>query len=87
MNGPVGDHGGNAYEKGSRDFARRIHGKRLADTDPEIGIMHPMLCRDPGWDVPEVYIPLLFLMLDGQCALRQDEFFGDVYVQVCKVGE
>jgi segregation and condensation protein A len=45
------------------------------------------LCRKLGWEIPEVYIPLLFLMLDGQCALRQDEFFGDIYVQVCKAGD
>jgi chromatin segregation and condensation protein Rec8/ScpA/Scc1 (kleisin family) len=30
---------------------------------------------------------ILFLIPDGQCALRQDEFFGDVYVQVCKAGD
>jgi len=34
-----------------------------------------------------VYIPLLFLALDGRCSLRQEEFFGDVYVQVCHAGE
>lgn len=28
----------------------------------------------------EVYIPLLFLMLEGELVLWQDEFFGEVYV-------
>ncbi|NLB00609.1 MAG: segregation/condensation protein A [Methanomicrobiales archaeon] len=28
----------------------------------------------------EVYIPLLFLMLEGQLALWQDEFFGEIYI-------
>ncbi|MCM2466331.1 segregation/condensation protein A [Methanoculleus oceani] len=28
----------------------------------------------------EVYIPLLFLMLEGRLALWQDEFFGEIYV-------
>ncbi|MEN6512977.1 segregation/condensation protein A [Methanoculleus sp.] len=28
----------------------------------------------------EVYIPLLFLMLEGKLALWQDEFFGEVYI-------
>lgn len=28
----------------------------------------------------EVYIPLLFLMLEGRLALWQDEFFGEVYI-------
>jgi segregation and condensation protein A len=28
----------------------------------------------------EVYIPLLFLMLEGKLALWQDEFFGEIYI-------
>jgi segregation and condensation protein A len=43
------------------------------------------LCTTLGWGIPEVYIPLLFLALDGRCSLRQEEFFGDIYVQICKV--
>ncbi|MDK2916671.1 MAG: segregation and condensation protein [Euryarchaeota archaeon] len=31
----------------------------------------------------EVYIPLLFLMLEGKLALWQDEFFGEIYVGEC----
>jgi segregation and condensation protein A len=42
------------------------------------------LCTKLGWAVPEVYIPLLFLMLEGHCALRQEEFFGEIYVQICR---
>jgi segregation and condensation protein A len=45
------------------------------------------ICRKLGWGLPEVYIPLLFLALDGRCTLRQEEFFGDVFVQVCRAGE
>jgi segregation and condensation protein A len=44
------------------------------------------LCRKLEWDIPEVYIPLLFLALDGRCSLRQEEFFGDIFVQICKAG-
>jgi segregation and condensation protein A len=33
-----------------------------------------------GWPVPDVYIPLLFLMSEGKIALRQEEFFGEVYI-------
>jgi segregation and condensation protein A len=29
----------------------------------------------------EVYIPLLFLMLEGKVDLRQEEYFGDLYVR------
>jgi segregation and condensation protein A len=42
------------------------------------------LCRQLEWGMPEVYIPLLFLALDGRCSLRQEEFFGDVFVQLCR---
>jgi segregation and condensation protein A len=43
------------------------------------------LCRQMEWGIPEVYIPLLFLALDGRCSLRQEEFFGDIFVQICRV--
>jgi segregation and condensation protein A len=43
------------------------------------------LCERLGWGMPEVYIPLLFLALDGRCSLRQEEFFGDIFVQICRV--
>ena len=33
-----------------------------------------------GWTRREVYIPLLFLMLEGELAIWQDEFFGEIYV-------
>jgi segregation and condensation protein A len=42
------------------------------------------LCERMEWGIPEVYIPLLFLALDGRCSLRQEEFFGDIYVQFCR---
>lgn len=42
------------------------------------------LCKNLDWGIPEVYIPLLFLALDGRCNLRQEEFFGDVFVQICR---
>ena len=40
------------------------------------------LCEKMEWGIPEVYIPLLFLALDGRCSLRQEEFFGDIFVQI-----
>jgi segregation and condensation protein A len=43
------------------------------------------LCTKLGWGMPEVYIPLLFLAHEGRCSLRQEEFFGDIWVQLCRV--
>lgn len=54
------------------------------DIDAEMTLTE--LCRQMGWGIPEVYIPLLFLALDGRCSLRQEEFCGDIYVQICRVG-
>lgn len=33
-----------------------------------------------GWSVPEVYIPLLFLMFEGDITLEQEDFFGDLFI-------
>ena len=43
------------------------------------------LCERMEWGIPEVFIPLLFLALDGRCSLRQEEFYGDIWVQICRV--
>lgn len=45
------------------------------------------LCKRMEWGIPEVFIPLLFLALDGRCTLRQEEFYGDIWVQICRVDE
>lgn len=39
------------------------------------------ICLSLGCGTIEVYIPLLFLMLDGMVEIWQDEYFGDVYVR------
>jgi len=76
-----------AHDEGYQDSATTVYQECLKCIIREEEMTLAELCRKLGWEIPEVYIPLLFLMLDGQCVLRQDEFFGDVYVQVCKVGE
>lgn len=76
-----------AHDEGYQDTAITVYQECLRCMVREEEMTLAELCRKLEWDVPEVYIPLLFLMLDGQCALRQDEFFGDVYVQVCKAGD
>ncbi len=34
-----------------------------------------------GWPISQVYIPLLFLMHDGKVGLRQEQFFGELYIE------
>ena len=53
----------------------------LLEIDGEMTLAE--LCEKLGWGMPEVYIPLLFLAHEGRCQLRQEEFFGDIWVQLC----
>ncbi len=78
---------GIAHEEGYQDSARQLIEECLANADPDTEITLAELCTDLGWCLPDVYIPLLFLVLDGRCSIRQEEFFGDVYVQVVKADE
>ncbi|PKL67726.1 MAG: segregation/condensation protein A [Methanomicrobiales archaeon HGW-Methanomicrobiales-1] len=57
----------------------------LLEIDGEMTLAE--LCEKLGWGMPEVYIPLLFLAHEGRCQLRQEEFFGDIWVQLCRVEE
>jgi segregation and condensation protein A len=75
-----------AHDEGYQDSATTVFQECLKCMIRDEEMTLAELCRKLGWDVTSVYIPLLFLMLDGQCALRQEEFFGEVYVQVCKAG-
>ena len=74
-----------AHDEGYQDSASKVLEECLSVTSGENEMTLAGICRELGWDIPEVYIPLLFLALDGRCSLRQEEFFGDIYVQVCKV--
>ncbi|HOX35512.1 MAG TPA: segregation/condensation protein A [Methanoregulaceae archaeon] len=76
-----------AHDEGYQDTAVTVYQECLRCMIREDEMTLAELCRKLEWDVPEVYIPLLFLMLDGQCAIRQEEFFGEVYVRVCKAGD
>ena len=57
----------------------------LLEIDSEMTLAE--LCEKLGWGMPEVYIPLLFLAHEGRCQLRQEEFFGDIWVQLCRADE
>jgi len=76
-----------AHDEGYQDSASKVLEECLITTNGENEMTLAGICRELGWDVPEVYIPLLFLALDGRCILRQEEFFGEVYVQICGAGE
>jgi len=73
-----------AHEEGYQDSSCQIIEECLANVDPDIEVTLTELCADLGWHLPDVYIPLLFLALDGRCTIHQEEFFGDVYIRLVK---
>ncbi|WP_332448672.1 segregation/condensation protein A [Methanoculleus sp.] len=54
------------------EFRRAAQDGRALTLDDLSGTM--------GWTRREVYIPLLFLMLEGELAIWQDEFFGEIHI-------
>jgi segregation and condensation protein A len=78
---------GIAHEEGFQESAIETLEEYLRSLDKEEEKTLIELCGELGWGIPEVFIPLLFLALDGRCSLRQEEFFGDVFVQVCRAGD
>jgi segregation and condensation protein A len=55
----------------------------LASLEPAEGeseVALASLCQRLSWPLPEVYIPLLFLTLEGKVDITQQEFFGELYV-------
>lgn len=93
MNNPDGDSFlfdaddvvGIAHEEGYQESSMTTLMEYLEGIEVDGEMTLAELCTTLGWGIPEVYIPLLFLALDGRCSLRQEEFFGDIYVQICRV--
>jgi segregation and condensation protein A len=75
---------GIAHDEGYQESAMTVLEECLDCIEPEEEMTLAQLCQKLEWGIPEVYIPLLFLALEGRCSLRQEEFFGDVYVQICR---
>jgi len=76
---------GIAHEEGYQESSMTTLMEYLEGIEVDGEMTLAELCTTLGWGIPEVYIPLLFLALDGRCSLRQEEFFGDIFVQICRV--
>ncbi|RPI38874.1 MAG: segregation/condensation protein A [Methanoregulaceae archaeon] len=76
-----------AHEEGYQESSMTRLAEYLEGLEIEEEMTLAELCERMEWGIPEVYIPLLFLALDGRCNLRQEEFFGDIWVRICHVGE
>jgi segregation and condensation protein A len=75
---------GIAHDEGYQESAMTVLEECLDCIEPEEEMTLVQICQKLGWGMPEVYIPLLFLAHEGRCSLRQEEFFGDVFVQICR---
>jgi segregation and condensation protein A len=75
-----------AHEEGFQESSLTRLAEYLEGLEIDEEMTLAELCQRMEWGIPEVYIPLLFLALDGRCSLRQEEFFGDIFVQICRAG-
>jgi len=76
-----------AHDEGYQESTMERLAEYLAGLEIEEEMTLAELCRRMDWGIPEVFIPLLFLALDGRCSLRQEEFYGDIWVQITRVEE
>jgi len=68
-----------AHQEDYRGAATQV----LASLQPESGeteIALGLLCQRLGWPIPDVYIPLLFLTLEGKVGITQQDFFGELFI-------
>jgi len=69
-----------AHEEDLEELAVSVHScfeQMVAREEP---VTLSSLSSELNKDYRVVYLPLLFLMLEGKLMIRQDEFFGDIYV-------
>jgi segregation and condensation protein A len=69
-----------AHQEDYQGAAARV----LASFEPdehEKEVALDSLCQRLGWPIPDVYIPLLFLTLEGKVGISQQDFFGELYVR------
>jgi segregation and condensation protein A len=73
-----------AHEEGFQESSMTRLAEYLEGLELDEEMTLAELCERMEWGIPEVFIPLLFLALDGRCTLRQEEFYGDIWVQICR---
>jgi len=78
---------GIAHEEGYREAAMAVLCQCEETIAAEGVVTLHELAALLGKRIVEVYIPLLFLMSEGKLVLRQEEFFGEIMVSACPLGE
>lgn len=78
---------GIAHDEGYREAASAVL-CQCEDYLEQEGLMTlEELAEMMGKRIIEVYIPLLYLMFEGKVTLWQDEFFGQLFVQIWRAGD
>jgi segregation and condensation protein A len=77
-----------AHEERYQESAMRVLEYCRDHSSEAPGITLMELTEKMGWSVPDVYIPLLFLMFEGDILMEQEDFFGDLFiVPVARAGD
>ncbi|MGC9435075.1 MAG: segregation/condensation protein A [Methanomicrobiales archaeon] len=74
------DAGSLAHEEGYDRLALRVLEQFRTGAHGEGRLSLGDLSASIGWDARDVYISLLYLMLDERVCLWQESFFGDIYI-------
>jgi segregation and condensation protein A len=69
-----------AHDEGYQEAAARVLSCCAEVCPGNERIALTELTEKLGWSIPEVYIPLLFLMFEGDILMEQEEFLGDLYI-------
>ena len=70
-----------AHEEAYHESAREVLSCCLDSASSGTRVTLSGIARKLTWPLIHVYIPLLFLMHEGQLILTQDTFFGEVYIE------
>jgi len=77
-----------AHEEGYQEAATRVLSCCIEACSGNERIAFTELTEKLGWSIPEVYIPLLFLMFEGDILMEQEEFLGDLFITpLARAGE
>jgi len=70
-----------AHEEGYHDSTEEVFRHCMnCFASHEVVTLHDV-AAGMGWPVTQVFIPLLFLMHEGRLGLRQESFFGELYIE------
>ncbi len=70
-----------AHEEGYHDSTEEVLIHCIGCIEARDTVTLHDVAHELGWPVSQVYIPLLFLMHEGKLGLRQEHFFGDLYIE------